>query len=104
MSADLMSARSEWEDAYRRLGEEARDHAAAEALHRQVAVVTEELRRRVGGSYTLAELAAEYRRAESWTRAAVAEHAPAAGWPRALTIVEGAAFHLYSRGAVDYVP
>lgn len=104
VSAHVDSARSDWEEAYRRLEQEARDVRRAESLWRQVDVVTEELRRRVGAAYTLAELAAEYRRAEAWTRDAVAERAPSPGWPRTLALVEGAAFHLYSRGAVDYVP
>jgi hypothetical protein len=34
----------------------------------------------------------------------VAEQSPAPGWPRTLSLVEAAAFHLYSRGAQDYLP
>jgi hypothetical protein len=64
----------------------------------------DELRRRVGGTFTLAELAAEYARADRWVLEAVAERASVPGWPRTLAVVEGAAFHLYSRGAVDYSP
>jgi hypothetical protein len=98
------SARRDWEDAYRRLEEAARDPQRAHALHDQVDAVTEELRKRVGGSYTLGELAFEYHRAEAWARDAVAQKAPFPGWPANLSIVEGAAFLLYSRGAVDYEP
>jgi len=98
------SARRDWEDAYERLKEAARDPQRANALHVQLDVVTEELRKRVGGTYTLGELAAEYRHADAWARDAVAEKAPTPGWVSALSIVEGAAFLLYSRGAVDYEP
>ena len=98
------SARSDWEDAYRRLQEEARDPAKADALKLQLDAVSEELRKRVGGPYTLRELASEYRQAERWAREAVAERAATSGWPGTLSIVEGAAFLLYSRGAVDYHP
>lgn len=66
--------------------------------------MTEELRKRVGGTYTLRELASEYRTADAWAREAVSEHAPTTGWPGTLSMVEGAAFLLYSRGAVDYEP
>jgi hypothetical protein len=100
---DVLSARLEWEGAYRRLEDAARDEAAGDALRTQLAVVTAELRRRVGGTFTLRELADEYARAEIWVREALSELG-VAGWARTLTLVEGAAFHLYSRGAVDHTP
>jgi hypothetical protein len=34
----------------------------------------------------------------------LAEREPGAGWPARLTIVQDAAFHRYSRGALDYRP
>ena len=98
------SARRDWEDSYRRLQEEARDPAKADALKLQLDAVSDGLRKRVGGTYTLGELATEYRHAERWTREAVAERAATSGWLGTLSIVEGAAFLLYSRGAVDYEP
>ena len=104
MTADLESARRDWEDAYRRLEEAARDPARAEQLRLQLGVVTDELRKRVGSSFTLRDLATEYREADSWAWDTVSERAPAPGWPRLLSVVEGAAFHLYARGAVDYAP
>ena len=102
--ADVESARREWETAYRRLGEHAHTPAPRDGLHRQLRVVTEELRKRVGSTFTLRELADEYDRADEWARHAVAERATSPGWLSSLAIVEGAAFHLYSRGAVDYEP
>ena len=96
--------RQEWEDANRRLEVAARDRAGYERLLEQVDAVTSELRRRVGQVFTLQELAAAYSGAERWSREAIAEHAPHAGWARTLTIAEGAAFHLYARGASDYRP
>ena len=104
MSADLESARHDWEDAYRRLEEAARDPARAEQLRLQLGVVTDELRKRVGSSFTLADLVTEYRDADSWARDTVSERAAAPGWPRTLSVVEGAAFFLYARGAMDYAP
>ncbi len=104
MSTDLESARRDWEDGYRRLAVATRDPAAAERLHRQVDVVTDELRRRVGGTYTLAELARVYAGSDSWARHAVEERAAAPGWARTLSIVGDAAFHIYARGALDYEP
>ena len=103
MSSDLESARLEWEHAYRNLAEVARDTVLEERVRMQLDAVTTELRRRVGGTFTLGELADEYVVADGWAREVLADQA-APGWPRTLTLVEGAAFHLYARGAVDYTP
>jgi hypothetical protein len=73
-------------------------------LAAQLEVVTGELRRRIGQTFTLEELVVIYDRAESWVRDVVSEHAATPGWPRTLALVEDAAFHLYQRGAVDYKP
>jgi hypothetical protein len=100
---EVTSARLEWEESYRRLVEESRDATLEESFRLQVEVVTSELRRRVGGTFTLTELADEYGFAEVWVREELAELAPT-GWARTLSLVQGAAFHLYSRGAVDYTP
>jgi hypothetical protein len=102
--ADVESARREWEAAFRRYETELRDPTQAARLLPQFAVLRDELRKRVGSSFTLADLASEYREAERWARDVVSEHAAAPGWPRMLTLVEGAAFHSYARGAVDYEP
>jgi hypothetical protein len=103
VSADLESARLEWEIAYRDLVEAARDPVLEEPVRVQLGVISSELRRRIGGTFTLRELADEYAVADIWARDALAEQA-AQGWPQTLALVEGAAFYLYSRGAVDYAP
>jgi hypothetical protein len=103
MPAILESARLEWERAYRDLLDAGRDPAEDERLRAQLEAVTAELRRRVGGTFTLRELADEYSAADRWAREVLAEQA-APGWSRTLATVEGAAFHLYARGAVDFAP
>ena len=103
VTPDVVSAKFEWEGAYRGLVEAANDPAREDDLRRQLEALMSELRRRVGGMFTLRELANEYVRADVWAREALAE-AEVPGWPRTLSLVEGAAFHLYSRGAVDYAP
>jgi hypothetical protein len=104
MVGDVVSLRSEWEVGYARLLDEARDPPQAERLYTQLEAVTAELRRRVGATFTLQELARAYEESDRWIREAVSEQAASPGWPRALSIVGDAAFHLYSRGAVDYAP
>lgn len=103
VSADLASIRLEWERSYRDLEELARDPAAADRVRSQLEVVTAELRRRVGGAFTTGELADEYALADVWARHVLAEQG-VSDWPRTLTLVAGAAFYLYARGAVDYLP
>jgi hypothetical protein len=104
MPIALEQTRREWEQGHRRLQEEIRETPRGETLLAELEAVTAELRRRVGQTFTLAELADEYAASEAWTREAVAEIEPAGGWPRRLATVTEAAFHLYSRGAVDYEP
>jgi hypothetical protein len=104
VTGELAGARRDWEDGHRRLLERARDPVEAELLHRQVDAVTAELRRRVGATFTLAELAEAYATSERWTREVVAEHAAGPGWARSTSLAGDAAFHLYARGAVDYEP
>jgi hypothetical protein len=94
--------RQEWEEGERALEAERHDRRRYGRLLEQVEVVGDELRKRVGQTYTLAELASAYRVAERWAREAVEERAPSPGWPRDLTLVLAAAFYIYQRGAVDY--
>jgi len=101
--ADLESARLEWERAYRDVVEIARDPAAGQRVGAQLEAITTELRRRVGGTFTLRELVDAYAGADTWARAVLSEMS-VPDWARTLALVEGAAFHLYSRGALDYAP
>jgi hypothetical protein len=101
---DLDSARRDWEDGYRRLERASRDELQAERLRLQFDLISAELRRRVGSTFTLAMLADAYAGADTWTRQAVEELAATPGWARSVSMVGDAAFHIYARGAVDYTP
>jgi hypothetical protein len=98
------SARQEWDEGYRRLQAESHDRARYRALMDQVDAIRDELRRRVGQTFTLDELARAYAGADSWVRERIAEESPRPGWVGTLSLVEAAAFHLYSRAAIDYAP
>lgn len=102
VSAMVESSVQEWERAYRSFVDVS-DPTVADGLARQLEVITAELRRRVGGTFTIRELADEYARADVWARHVLSEQGTR-DWPRTLALVEGAAFHLYARGAVDYDP
>ncbi len=96
--------RQEWADGYRRLEALREDPARYRALHTQLDAYTDELRRRVGGVYTLAELAAEYGRAEVWSKEVFVDLPKPARVPAGIATAVDAAFHLYARGAQDYTP
>ena len=103
MSDSLVLIRHEWEEGSRRLEAERDDRRRYERLVGQTDVVLDELRRRIGQTYTLAELVAAYRDADRWARQAIEEHAQSPGWPRDLVLILAAAFNAYQRGAVDYL-
>ncbi len=104
MPVSVESARQEWDESHRRLVAQARDANRYDRLLAQVEAIETELRRRLGSTFTLAELAEVYAGAERWSLIAVQEHAPAAGAPTTLALVEGAAFHHYAREAADFSP
>jgi hypothetical protein len=104
MAVALDQTRREWAEGHRRLQSELRESPRGEAIAGELDAVLAELRKRVGQTFTLAQLADAYASADSWSRAAVEEVEPGSGWPRRLATVTEAAFHVYSRGAADYEP
>ena len=103
-AVSVETARAEWERAFRQLEAHKNDRRRYLRLLGAVDAVTQELRTRVGQTFTLQQLVDCYATVERWGRDAVAERAPYEGWPRDLTLVEDAAFHVYARGALDYAP
>lgn len=101
---DVQLARQHWEDGSRRI-EQARSNASAYArLNAQVDLVMSELRKRVGQTFTLEELAGAYDRAEDWARDMLHESRDEDAPPPQTTTITDAAFHRYARGARDYAP
>ena len=99
----LETVRQQWEEGNRRFEEAARDPVLRPRLLAQLEVVLDELRKRIGQTFTLDELAGAYENADRWVREIVEERAAAPGWPRTLALVQDAGFHQYQRGAVDYM-
>jgi hypothetical protein len=105
MPTTLEATRGEWEQGSKRLEAAASDPRLYRSLLAEIDLVVDQLRRRVGQTFTLDELARAYGDADRWVREALLEAPEAApGWPARVTTVQDAAFHLYSRGAVDYRP
>jgi hypothetical protein len=103
VSSTVELARRQWEDGNRRVAGLTRGDAHPE-LHAQVEALLAELRRRVGGTFTLEELADEYRSAERWLYETLADDEERPGWSATATTALDAAFHVYSRSARDYRP
>jgi hypothetical protein len=104
MATATETVRREWEEGHRRFEALARDPVLGPNLLAQLEAVTDELRKRVGQTFTLDDLVAAYKGAERWSRDVISERAPSPGWARTVSVVEDEAFHQYQRGAVDYVP
>ena len=101
---DIELARQQWNEGRRRV-EAARPDAARYArLHDQVELVTDALRRRVGQTFTLADLARAYVGADEWARALLYDAEPEGSPPPEAAVAADAAFHRYARGASDYAP
>jgi hypothetical protein len=98
-------ARQHWEDGYRRLERTKEPEPTLYArLLEQVEIVTAELRRRIGKSFTLAELAGVYGGADRWVYEAVSDQRTGGDWLSSASTAADAAFHLYARAAQDYRP
>jgi hypothetical protein len=101
---DVELARQQWEDGNRRIEALRHDRRRYRALVEEVEIVLGELRKRVGQTFTLGELADAYDGADDWARDAVDLADPEAPPPADVPAVAGAAFHQYARGATDYRP
>jgi hypothetical protein len=103
-AVDVELARQQWQEGSRRLDEARADPVRYTRLHREVELVLADLRRRMGQTFTLGELAAAYSGADDWARALLTDEAPDDGPPPEAALAADAAFHLYARGAADYSP
>jgi hypothetical protein len=102
MDVDL--ARQQWDAGNRRVEDARRNPRRYATLAAQVELVMRELRKRVGQSFTLAELARAYDGADDWARDVIELADPGAPAAAEAGTIADAAFHHYARGAVDYRP
>jgi hypothetical protein len=89
----------EWEEGRRRVRELSEDPAARRRADRIVDAIREELRRRVGITFTAAELADCYGQGTEWCLQMAMEIAPGTGDAQALA---DAAFWLHLQNASDF--
>ena len=102
MGYPLDSALYQWEDGHRRLRELAADPRLEAQINRATEAIRDELRRRIGPTFSAAQLADLYGAGTDWALEAARWRDPeeASGLdPQA--IVDGT-FYLYVRGAFDW--
>jgi hypothetical protein len=104
MTTDLELARQQWRDGNRRLEDARGDQRRYRELVESTDRVVDALRRRLGQSFTLDELALAYRSADRWVLELLEDADPDGAVPLEPGTVTDAAFHAYARGAVDYRP
>jgi hypothetical protein len=98
VSYPLENALFQWEEGWRALQaiDEPRERRQAD---RVVAAIQDELRRRIGPTFSAAELAELYGRGTDWCLQVATDAAPGSADSRSLA---DAAFWLYLRGATDF--
>ena len=94
------TAAYEWEAGLRRL--EAAPPGRRETLERVVRAIEQELRRRLGGPFSTAELADLYDRGTAWCSDVALDVAPEDPDAWDVRVVADAAFARYLRAATDY--
>ena len=90
MPYPVVNAIFQWQDGDRRLREA--EHGERRRLERRLELILDELRRRLGSTFTLEELADFYGEGTSWAD----EYAGLDGW------IVDAAFNRYAREAKNY--
>jgi hypothetical protein len=101
MRAATEVALIEWREGQRRLAELDLPATRRMVIERVVDEIRAELRRRVGSTYDMDELAAEYDGAESWCLD-VAQRTTGHTWAYDLAVVQDAAFAQFARDATDF--
>jgi hypothetical protein len=94
------TARDQWEAGLRRL--DAAYPEQAPTLERVTRAVQAELRRRLGGAFTLEELVELYEEGTGWCTDLAVEVAPEEPFAWDARIVADAAFGRYQRAAIDF--
>jgi hypothetical protein len=102
VSYQVENAVIQWEEGYRRLESARSDPASYRVLGRAVVAVEDELRKRLGSTFSIEELASLYREDSDWGLEVTIGALPDQSqfWDSA-TIVD-AAFYLYMREAADF--
>lgn len=98
----LDNALFQWEEGSRRLRDLDADPRGGRNARRAVEAIREELRRRIGPTFSAQELADLYGRGTDWCLEAAREAVPMSAVDMDPQAIVDGAFFLYLRGAYDY--
>ncbi|HEY1480202.1 MAG TPA: hypothetical protein VGF46_09240 [Gaiellales bacterium] len=102
---EIESMRRDWLDGARRLAmARTRDPARAANYDRVVEAIRRDLRRRLGQTFSMRDLARVYSGSARWTRDIAQRVAPDAAYAHDLATTADAVFADAARGASDWVP
>jgi len=101
MRAATEVAMSEWMDGQRRMAELDLPRSRRAVLEAVVDEIVDELRRRIGSTFNLDELASAYEDAAAWCLD-VAQRTTGHTWAYDLAVVQDAAFARFARQALDF--
>jgi hypothetical protein len=104
LQMDVELARQQWDDGRRRVERFQPGSPDQRRATSDIDLVVGELRRRVGQTFTLEQLAVVYDGASEWARELLYDARPEGGGPPDTATVTDAAFGAYARGALDYRP
>ena len=97
---DFENARAQWDEGQRRLADA--PEGEQRMLERVTQTIQAELRRRLGGAFTVDELVELYERGTDWTTDIAVSIAPEDPYAWDVRTVADAAFGRYLRSATDY--
>jgi hypothetical protein len=92
----------QWEEGHARLRDLSRDPRMAGRVNRAVEAVRDELRRRIGPTFSTAELAELYSRGTDWCLEAATQAGAVDTTDLDPQAITDGAFYLHLRGATDY--
>lgn len=102
MAYPLDNALFQWEEGARRLRQLSSSRRSSRAASRAVEAIRDELRRRIGPTFTAQQLAELYARGTDWALEAARHAAPMEAVDLDSEAIVDGAFHEYLRGAKDY--
>jgi hypothetical protein len=102
VSFSVESAVLQWEEGYRRLETARSNPGLHRALGRAVLAVEDELRKRLGSTFSVRELATLYRQDSDWGLELTMQLLPGQSELWDSSTVVDAAFYLYMREAADF--
>src|SRR5262245_49261226 len=102
MRYPLDNALYQWEEGNKRLRELTKDPRLGRVATRAVGAIRDELRRRIGSTFTAEDLADLYGRGTDWALEAARRSAPMDAVDLDPQAITDGAFYLYLRGATNY--